>query len=76
MNQKRKSAQDANATKEVEDNTTSRGSAGERSHGARKRKAIAAANAEKAKVEKERDEHREPIDILEPGSTGHRDATV
>ena len=31
--------------------------------GARKRKAIAEANAEKAKVEKERDERREALDI-------------
>ena len=36
-----------------------------RSHGARKRKAIAEANAEKQKVERERDELREALDILE-----------
>ena len=47
--QKQKSAQDTNATKHDEDDTTSRGSAGGRSQGAMKRKAIAEANAEKAK---------------------------
>ena len=63
--QKQKSAQDANATKQVEDNTTSRRSAGGRSQGARKRTDIADANAEKAKVEKERGGLREALDILE-----------
>ena len=48
-----------------EDDTTLRGSAGGRSQGARKQKAIADANAEKAKVEKERDELREALNILE-----------
>ena len=60
---------DTNATKQDEDDTTSRGSANGRSHGARKRKAIAEANAEKQKVEKERDELREALDIIE----NHRD---
>ena len=63
--QKQKSAQDTNATKPDEDDTTSRGSAGGRSQGATKRKEIAEANAEKAKVETERDELREALDILE-----------
>ena len=63
--QKQKSAQDTNATKHNEDDTTSRGSAAGRSQGARKRKAVAEANAEKAKVEKEHDELREALNILE-----------
>ena len=63
--QKQKSAQGTNATKHNEDDTTSRGLAGGRSQGARKRKVIAEANAENAKVEKERDELREALDILE-----------
>ena len=63
--QKQKSAPDMNATKPDEDDTTSRGSANGRSQGAMKRKAIAEANAEKVKVEKERDELREALDILE-----------
>ena len=63
--QKQKRTQDTKATKPDEDDTTSRGSAGGRSQGARKRKAIAEANDEKAKVEKERDELREDLDILE-----------
>ena len=69
--QKQTNAQDANATETVEDATTSRGSAGGRgsasgrSQGARKRKAIADANAEKANVEKERDELREALYMLE-----------
>ena len=58
-----------NATKQGEDDTTSRGSAGGRSQGARKRKPIADANAEKAKVEKERPESF-------GGVTGHGDAAV
>ena len=62
---KPKSTQDTNATKPDEDDTTSRGSAGGRSQGARKRKSIAEANAEKAKVEKERDELREALGVLE-----------
>ena len=64
---KQKSTQETNATKHDEDATTSRGSVGGRSQGARKRKAIAEANAEKAKVEKERDELscREALNILE-----------
>ena len=45
-----------NATKHVEDDTASQGSGGGCSQGAMKRKAIAYANAEKAKAEKERDE--------------------
>ena len=52
--QKQKSAQDTNATKPDEDDTASQGSAGGRSQGAWKRKAIAEANAEKAKLEKGR----------------------
>ena len=63
--QKQKSAQDTNATKHDEDDTTSRGSAGGRSQGARKCKAIAEANAENAKVEKERDKLTEALNILE-----------
>ena len=63
--QKQKSAQDANATKQGEDDTTSRGSAGGHSQGAMERKTIADANAEKAKVEKERDELREALNIFE-----------
>ena len=65
--QEQKSAQDVNATNQAEDDTTSRGSAGTggRSQGARKRKAIADANAEKAKGEKGRDELREALGILE-----------
>ena len=63
--QKQNSALDANATKQEEDATTSWGSAGGRSQGARKRMAIAEANTEKAKVEKERDELRVALDILE-----------
>ena len=54
-----------NATKHDEDDTTSRRSAGGRSHGAMNRKAIAEANTEKVKVEKERDELREALNILE-----------
>ena len=61
----RKQKHDANAAKQDEDDTTSRGSANERSRGARKRKAIAASKAEKQKVEQERDELREALDILE-----------
>ena len=56
---------DANATKQDEDDTTSRGSASGRSQGARERKAIAEASAEKAKVEKGRDELRAALDLLE-----------
>ena len=65
--QKHKSDQEQNATKQVEGDTTSnsRGSAFGRSQGARKRKAIADANAEKANAEKERDELREALNILE-----------
>ena len=63
--QKQKSAQDTNTTKPDEDDTASRGSANGRSQGARKLKAVAEAAAEKAKVEKERDELREALDILE-----------
>ena len=48
--QKQKKYQDAYATKQDEDDTTSRGSANGRSQGARKRKAIAEANVEKQKV--------------------------
>ena len=71
--QKQKSAQDTNATKHDEDGTTSCGSAGGQSQGARKRKAIADANAEKAKVENERDELREALNILEANlGTGTR----
>ena len=64
-NQKQKNTHDANATKQDEDDTTSRGSANGRSQGARKRKAIAASEAEKQKVEQERDELREALDVLE-----------
>ena len=72
-----KSAQDTNATKHDEDDTTSRGSAGGRSQGARKRKAIAEANAENAKVEKERDELREALNLLKAQlGTGTRLRTV
>ena len=65
--QKQKSAQGTNAATPDEDDTTSQGSAGGRSQGtgARKRKATAEANAENAKVEKERDELREALDLLE-----------
>ena len=63
--QEQKSALDTNAVKQDEDGTTSQGSAGGRSQGAKKCKAITEANAEKAKVEKERDELREALDILE-----------
>ena len=63
--QKQTSAKDANATKQTEDDTTSRGSAGGPSRGAKKRKDIADANAEKAKVEKERGELRGALKILE-----------
>ena len=62
--QKQKSVQDTNATKHDDDGTTSRGSAGERAQGARKRKAIAEANAANAVVEKECDELREALNIL------------
>ena len=64
---KQKSAQDANATKPDENGTTSRGSANGRSQGARKRKAVAEANAEKAKVAKKHGELRAAlaVDILE-----------
>ena len=51
--------------KQDEDDTTSRGSANERSQGARKRKAIADTNAKKQKVEKERGELREALETLE-----------
>jgi len=61
----RKGKKDANATKQDEDDTTSRGSANGRSQGARKRKAIAASEAGRQKVEKERDELREALDLLE-----------
>ena len=63
--QKQKCAHDANATKQSEDDATSRGSPDGCSQLARKRKATADANAEKAKVEKERDELREALNILE-----------
>ena len=63
--QKQKSAQDTNATKQDEDDTASRKSAGGRSQGARKCKAIAEANAEKVKGENERDELKEALNILE-----------
>ena len=63
--QKQKKQQHANTTKQDEDDTTSRGSANGRSQGARKRKAIAEANAETQKVERERDELREALDLLE-----------
>ena len=62
----RRKKYDANATKQDEDDTTSRGSANGRSQGARNRKAIAEANAEKQKVERERDELREALDIPTP----------
>ena len=58
-------AQELNAAKQVEDDVTSRGSAGGRSQGARKSKAIAEANAEKEHVEKERGELGQAIDIFE-----------
>ena len=48
--QKQKSAQDTNAMKPDDDDTTSRASAGERSQGTRKRKVIAEANAAKVEV--------------------------
>ena len=54
-----------NAPKQVEDGTTSQGSSGGCSQGARKRKAIADANAEKAKVETGHDELREALNVLE-----------
>ena len=57
--------QDADATKQDEDDTTSRGSANGRSQGARKRKANAEANAAKENVKRERGELREALDILE-----------
>ena len=62
--QKQKSSQDANATKPDldEDDTASRGSANGQSQGARKRKAVVEANAEKANVEKERGELRRALD--------------
>ena len=61
-----KKPQDTNAAKQGEDDdTTSRGSANGRSQGARKRKVIAETHAEKQKVEKERDELREALDIIE-----------
>ena len=63
--QEQKKTQDANATKQDEDDTTWRGSANGRSQGARKRKAIAEANAAKQKVEKDRDELREALETLE-----------
>ena len=49
-------------TKRDEDDTTSQGSANGRSQGAMKRKAIAASETEKQKVEQERDELREALD--------------
>ena len=55
----------ANATKQEEHVTTSRGSANGRSHGATKRKAIAEANAEEQNAEREREELREALDIIE-----------
>ena len=68
-NQRQKSAQDTNAAKPDEDDTTSRGSAGgrrrSRSQGARKRKAIAEANAETAKAGKGNGELREALDLFE-----------
>ena len=74
-NQKQESSQDTNATKHDEDDTTSRGSAGGRSQGARKRtfkrKAIAEASAEKAKVEKERGGLREALSIGGPSGYGY-----
>ena len=63
--QKQKSDQAATAMKQNEDGTTSRGSAGRRPQGAKKRKAIADASAKKAKVKKERGELREALVILE-----------
>ena len=65
--QKQNSALDTNAAKLTigEDDTTSRGSAGGRSQAARQRKGIADDNAEKAKVEKDRDEFREALVILD-----------
>ena len=63
---KQKKTQEANATKQDDDgDTVSRGSANGRSQGVRKRKAIAAADAERQKVEKERDELREALDMIE-----------
>ena len=64
-NRNRRKKQDGNATKQDEDDTTSRGSANGQSQGARQRKPIAEANAEKQKVERERVELREALDILE-----------
>ena len=61
----RRKKQDANAPKQDEGDTTSQGSANGRSQGDRKCKAIPEANAEKQKVERERDELREALDILE-----------
>ena len=57
--------EEENTAKQVGHDTTSRGSAGGRSQGARKRKSAADANAEKVKAEKERDELREALSILE-----------
>ena len=54
-----------NATKQEEDDTTSRGSANGRSQGARKRKAIAASGAERQKVENECGELRGVLDFLD-----------
>ena len=64
-NRNRRKKQDANATKQGEDDNTSRGTANGRPQGARKRKAIAEASAEKRKAEQGRDELREALDILE-----------
>ena len=63
---KQKKTQEANATKQDDDgDTVSRGSANGRSQGVRKRKAIAEANAARQKVEEERDELREALDMIE-----------
>jgi len=51
--------------KPLDGDTPLRGSSGGRSHGARKRKLIAEASAGKAQVERERDELREALEILE-----------
>ena len=64
--QKQKKTQDANVMKKDEDGATSRGSANGRPQGARERKSITEASAEKQqKVEKERDELREALETLE-----------
>ena len=49
----------------LDDDTASRGSAGGRSQGARQRKTIAEANPGKAQTERERDELREALEIME-----------